>query len=217
MGSTALFPCFHPSRWAIFQSVKSMAAFTPKQDVIVRACFDLVSAKGLKALTTKGLARSLKVTEPALYRHFKSKTDILYAILYRMEADNRAIRELFLKKRQPALEKLEGMYLTTLGMFAKNPALATAMLSEELYQENKRLSAKVLSIQNVTLETIRLIVREGIRKNQIRRDVSIDEIGLLVMGTMRFIAIRWRLSGFSPDLLKQVRSSWRALNPLLKP
>ncbi|MFH0920297.1 MAG: TetR/AcrR family transcriptional regulator [Fibrobacterota bacterium] len=194
-----------------------MESFTLKQTTIVKACCDLVRAKGLKALTTKELARSLRVTEPALYRHFKSKSDILYAILSSMETNNRAIRDVFLKKRQPTLDKLENMYLATLGMLAKNPPLATAMLSEELYLEDKRLSAKVLNIQNVTLETIRLIVDEGIKKNQIRRPVSRDETALLIMGTMRFIAIRWRLSGFHPDLLKQVRSSWRTLKSLLKP
>jgi len=193
-----------------------MSTYTPSQQRIVRACFDLVSAKGLKALTTKGLARALKVTEPALYRHFKSKNDILYAILCRMENDNRVLRGVFLKKALPALDKLESMYLATYRMFAENPALATAMLSEDLFQENKRLCAKVLGIQNVTLQTIVQIVRDGVKKKHVRKDVPPEDIALLVMGTMRFVALRWRLSGCGPDLIPQVQSSWRALKTLLK-
>jgi AcrR family transcriptional regulator len=194
-----------------------MKTLTSKQQEIVRASFDIVRTKGIKGLTTKGLARALRITEPALYRHFKNKTDILYAILCRMEADNRRIRVEFAKTNMPALKKLETMYAATMGMLARHPVLAAVMFSEEHYQENKKLKAKVLDIQNGTLETICRTLTEGMKTNQIRDDIPEKDVGLMIMGTMRLIAIRWRLSGFHSDLIGLVDKSWHSLKMLLAP
>lgn len=134
-----------------------------------------------------------------------------------MEADNRRIRAEFSEKKIPALKKLEAMYLSTMDVLAKNPVLANVMFSDEQYRESKMLSAKVIDIQNITLETICRILDEGIQKNQIRKDIPEKEICLIIMGTMRLIAVRWRLSGFHPDLMTAVKNSWKSLKVLLTP
>jgi len=194
-----------------------MKTLTAKQQTIVKASFALVSKKGIKGLTTKALAQSLGVTEPSLYRHFKNKSEILFAILCRMEEDNRRMRDAFAHKELPALEKLEAMYVATMGIIAKSPVLATVMFSEEQYQENRSLCLKALDIQNNTLEMIRHITAEGFTKNQMRSDIPKEAIALAVMGMMRLLVSRWRLGGYSEDLVGQVKKSWRALKILLKP
>ena len=52
-----------------------------RQPEIVGAAIQLISKGGIQGLTTKNLATRLKLSEPALYRHFKNKRDILLAIL----------------------------------------------------------------------------------------------------------------------------------------
>ena len=54
---------------------------TPRQDDIVQAAIALIARRGYKFLTTKNLARELKLTEAALYRHFASKDDMIVKIL----------------------------------------------------------------------------------------------------------------------------------------
>jgi AcrR family transcriptional regulator len=52
-----------------------------RRGIILDAATHLFSREGYERVTTKQLAQSSGVTEPALYRHFKSKEDIYDAVL----------------------------------------------------------------------------------------------------------------------------------------
>jgi AcrR family transcriptional regulator len=57
---------------------------------IVAAAIRLFSEKGFRGATTRELAASLGVTEPVLYQHFRTKSDLYAAILeHGAEDDNR--------------------------------------------------------------------------------------------------------------------------------
>ncbi|MGE4557779.1 MAG: TetR/AcrR family transcriptional regulator [Desulfovibrionaceae bacterium] len=48
-----------------------------RQEQIIRAALEIAAGQGVSAITVKGVARSVGVSPSALYRHFKSKEDIL--------------------------------------------------------------------------------------------------------------------------------------------
>ena len=54
---------------------------TERQQEIIGNALDLINEKGIQGLTIKNLANRLGITEPAIYRHFENKIQILVAIL----------------------------------------------------------------------------------------------------------------------------------------
>ncbi len=54
---------------------------TERQIEIINVALELISEKGIQGLTIKNLAKKIGITEPAIYRHYDSKTDILIAVL----------------------------------------------------------------------------------------------------------------------------------------
>ena len=69
--------------------------FSERQQQIVETAIKLIADKGIQNLTTKNLAKEIGISEPALYRHFSSKLEILKAVITNFQI-----------KMQPALEKL---------------------------------------------------------------------------------------------------------------
>ena len=55
------------------------------RELILQTALKLFSQKGFEAVCVRDIAAELELTAPALYVHFKSKQDILEAILRRME------------------------------------------------------------------------------------------------------------------------------------
>ena len=55
------------------------------RELILQTALRLFSQKGFEAVSVRDIAAELELTAPALYVHFKSKQDILEAILRRME------------------------------------------------------------------------------------------------------------------------------------
>ncbi len=54
---------------------------TARQKEITEVALELISEKGIQGLTIKNLANKIGITEPAIYRHYDSKIDILIAVL----------------------------------------------------------------------------------------------------------------------------------------
>ncbi|MGB9592440.1 MAG: TetR/AcrR family transcriptional regulator, partial [Candidatus Kryptoniota bacterium] len=56
-----------------------------RQEEIKRAFLEIVDGEGLHNLSTRKLAEKVGVTEGALFRHFRSKRDIILSIIDSVE------------------------------------------------------------------------------------------------------------------------------------
>ncbi|HJN63434.1 MAG TPA: TetR/AcrR family transcriptional regulator, partial [Flavobacteriales bacterium] len=55
--------------------------FTKRQIEILDVSKDLIGTKGIQNLTIKNIANKMSFSEPAIYRHFKDKTEIIKSVL----------------------------------------------------------------------------------------------------------------------------------------
>ncbi|MBL6964026.1 MAG: helix-turn-helix transcriptional regulator, partial [Candidatus Marinimicrobia bacterium] len=54
-----------------------MNEYTERQDQIIQESIQLIAEKGIQGLTIKNISKAIGITEPAIYRHFDSKNDII--------------------------------------------------------------------------------------------------------------------------------------------
>jgi AcrR family transcriptional regulator len=64
---------------------------TERQQEIVETALGLINEKGIQGLTIKNLSKKLGITEPAIYRHFVNKIQILIALLNLMKKNTSEI------------------------------------------------------------------------------------------------------------------------------
>ena len=65
----------------IVTKLREFGMLSPRQIEILEAAIQLTSESGIQKLTIRNVAAKIGVTEPALYRHFASKHELLVAIL----------------------------------------------------------------------------------------------------------------------------------------
>ncbi len=180
-----------------------MKPLTPRGEQIVDVAIKLLSEGGISALTTKNLAEAVGVSEPALYRHFKGKMDILVAILDRLESIMRRLFEDSLNSEECVLDQLQLAYKRMLHMFAAEPAMVSVVFSEEIFRHDSRLSERVSCIMDMVQGHVMRLMRSQKGRAECRRDVPAKDLTRVMMGSIRFIVTRWRLSGYSFDLEKE--------------
>ena len=191
-----------------------MESLTKRQNEIVKASIKLISIGGVQHFTMKALAAQLGVTEPAIYRHFSSKRDIFIAMLLMIEETNKKFKK-EIEENKPSLSLIEKMFVQNSKFFNENPEISSIIFSEEIFQNSKTLSDKIL---NITKERNRLtlkVIDEIQKKGEIRDDVSAKKLTLMIIGTLRLEISTWKLSGFSYDLTEEVQETWAAIRTLL--
>jgi len=192
-----------------------METLTERGEQIVSAAIRLLSEGGIAALTIKNLARSVGVTEPALYRHFQSKLDILVAILDRLEANMHRLFEQSMSQEKAVLDQIQMVYKRVFHSFAAQPALASVIFSEEIFRHDPRLSERVARTMDTVEGHMLTLLRSRKGRAECRHDVRAKDQARVIMGSLRFLVTRWRLSGYTFDLEKEGAAFWQSLRLMI--
>lgn len=193
-----------------------MNNFTDRQKEIIDVSIQLISEGGIQALTIKNISDIIGISEPAIYRHFDSKMDILLGVLSYFKNKTKTILDRITDSEVSTIEKLKLIFLEHFKQFTQNPAITAVIFSEEIFQNDKRLSDEVFSIMKLNQDKILSIIKEGQKKEQIRSDVSKEQLALIITGSLRLVVKKWRLSNFSFDLQAEGVKSWNTLSILIK-
>jgi len=190
--------------------------FSKRQIEIIEAATNLIGDKGIQNLTTKNLAAQIGFSEPALYRHFKGKTEILESVLiYYKELLKDGLSSVIQSDISP-LAKIKGMIDFQFEHFTKYPAVIMVIFAETSFQYEKTLSKSVADIMNQKRSTVSKIVKSGQKEGGVRDDIDADQLTTMILGSMRFTVLRWRLSGFNFNLIKEGETLFKTIELLIK-
>lgn len=189
-----------------------MKNLSERQNEIINNSIKLIGEGGIQNLTIKNLSEKLGISEPAIYRHFKSKFDILDAILDRFDHHQEALG--ISNSDLSAIKKLESMFLTRCKKFSQNPHVTRVIFSEEIFQSEKALSDKIFSIISKTQNEITQTILVAQTKGEITDNIPAEHISHIFLGTLRLLVTRWRLSNFSFNLIEESENYWKTLEKI---
>lgn len=188
--------------------------FTERQIEIMEAATLRIDKFGIQELTIKNLASDLSLSEAALYRHFKSKNEILLGLLtyFILEMNERLAVIIEDKELQPS-ELLKKVFVSQLNTFVQKPAIVSVIFSEGIFQFNKELSDKVSTMMAQMQNNIHALVTRGQNEGVYGKLLGADTITTIIMGSMRMVVLKWKLSGNKSNLVNDGKN---VLNGLLK-
>jgi AcrR family transcriptional regulator len=189
---------------------------TTRQIEIIDASKDLIGEKGLQTLTIKNLAKKMSFSEPALYRHFKDKTEIIKALLLFHKEIIQSGGLKILNSDKNTLKKFEEILKFKFAHIEKNPALVMVIFSETSFQYSSVLSKVVRKILEQRTKKIITLIKIGQEEGSIRKDIDSVQLATIVLGSIRSTILSWKLSGFKTNLRSDGEKLWKTLEILFK-
>ena len=187
-----------------------------RQEQIIEESINLIAEKGIQGFTIKNLSKAIGISEPAIYRHFTSKTEILLSILEKFKnlADFLSDK-MSDNNNMPAISKIAFMFNNMVDLFIKSPSLVSVIFSEEIFKNEEVLKTKIVGILNKNEETLELILKNGQKNNEIRTDADEKTLALMVMGSLRLLVKRWDLNDYKLNLKKEGKILLSTINKIL--
>ena len=116
-----------------------------QREAVIRTALELLNDVGMEGLTTRRLAERLGVQQPALYWHFKNKTEVLTAMIDRERVPfiERLRRTTSAKRTTPILD-LRSALLVSFRELAEDERLRNMMeimLRNDLSVESQAMQA----------------------------------------------------------------------------
>lgn len=174
-----------------------------RQAEIIAVTRDLIFNEGFSNFTVRNVANRIGISEAAIYRHFKSKEDLLLGLLDSLFIPWREALEGLLKENLPAclkLRRLVEIHLHHLVIRQLNPIL---FFSEAIRPENCQLFEKLSSSLGFLQDTAAAIVRQGVERRELKPETDVNSSVACIVGLIQTTVIRWTLQRKIDGLVDQ--------------
>lgn len=188
--------------------------FTDRQIEIMEAATARIDQHGIQNLTIKNLAADINLSEPALYRHFKSKNEILLSLLnyFFLEMKTR-ISNISEDANTTAPDELRAIFSSQLKTFSDKPAIVSVIFAESIFHFDKSLSDKVAEIMDLMQGVVKTTIQKGQDMGQFGKLINASTITTIITGGMRMAVLKWKISSNKSNLEKD---GMIVLNGILK-
>jgi len=175
----------------------------PRQLEIIEAAGQLVTEDGFAALTTKRLAERMHFTKAALYRHFKSKEEILVTMLHHLaeNIDERLGR--VADEHTDPVERVRAMFDSQFTYFQKNPQYLMAIFATGMLEASHGIDTGIERIMVAKRRHLLNAIKDGQRSGDFTSDHSAETLSHILMGTFRLHMLQWRMSARSFDVRRK--------------
>ncbi|HLV45682.1 MAG: TetR/AcrR family transcriptional regulator [Flavobacteriaceae bacterium] len=180
-----------------------MEKFSDRQIEIMEAATARIDTYGIQNLTIKNLAADIGLSEPALYRHFKSKNDILLGLLnYFITGMKNRLNNIPINPDATAADELRSIFNSQLQTFTNKPAIVSVIFAESIFHYDEGLSYKVSEIMDLMHQYVNKNIEKGQKGGTYNKLIGASTLTTIILGGMRMTVLKWKLSGHKSNLIK---------------
>ena len=136
-----------------------------RREAILHALVELLETDPGARITTAGLAKSVGVTEAALYRHFPSKRKMFEALIEFAEEAVFSRCQVILQEQEDVRVRLQQLVHLVLVFAERNPGLCCVLTGDALMGENDTLRKRASQF----FERLETQVRQTLKEGEIRQ------------------------------------------------
>ncbi|MDB6063748.1 MAG: nucleoid occlusion factor SlmA [Verrucomicrobiaceae bacterium] len=182
-----------------------------RRDQILQALAHMLEMSPGERITTAGLAKTVGVSEAALYRHFPSKAKMFDGLIEFIEETIFERIAFILRDDNSAMsrcEKILGMLLT----FAeRNPGISRILTGDALTGETERLRTRISQFYDRLESQIKQILREAELREGVRTAVTVSTAANLLMAIVEGRIGQFVRSGFKRRPTEYWQDQWPVL------
>lgn len=179
---------------------------------IVETAIRLSAEIGPDRVTTQHLADAVGVTQPAIFRHFKTKADIWLAVADHIVSEMAQLHShmAHVEGSDPhdTLQKIVGHHFVHV---TRNPAIPAIMFSRELHAESEGLRDKFSVLMTERRSALSALLKQAQDAGVHRAEIVADDAAHLILAALQGMSMRWALENRAFDLVEEGGRVMRSL------
>jgi len=152
-----------------------------RREQILQALAHMLETSPGARITTAGLAKTVGVSEAALYRHFPSKAKMFDGLIEFIEQTIFERITLILREDNSAMGRCEKILGVLLTFAERNPGISRILTGDALTGETERLRLRVSQLFDRIEAQLKQILREAELREGVRTVVTVSTAANLLM------------------------------------
>ncbi len=167
-----------------------------RQQQIKSAVLNIIATEGLSRLSTRNLADKVGLSEGAIFRHFKTKRDIMLAIMQDVESELIGELRRIALKNEPAPQRLFDYLCAHVRYLVEKKGVTILLFSEAAHLNDSELKNRLHSILNMQKQLVSKIFQDGIVAGEWDATLQTESLASLYMGIPISLNIEMVLSSY---------------------
>jgi AcrR family transcriptional regulator len=178
---------------------------------IAEAAGRLISKHGSENLTIKSIASEVGISEAAIYRHFRSKSDVLILLAGHIgetlvgDIDDAAFNE---TNSLVALEKALNRHISAI---ERRHGISFQIISEIISLGDKKLNQQASEALDKYIAKLRYMLDQAKNQQAVKPDIDTASTALLISSVIQGLANMWVLSNYSLDIRSEFNRIWKTV------
>lgn len=174
--------------------------YLSRKDRIIISAIDIIDELGIDGLSIRELAKKQNVSEAALYRHFKSKNDIIIEVLnYYSHFDSQRI-ETTIKNLHTSKSAILFFASSYAEYYENYPEITAISCSYESLIYDPIFKNEIMKICGRKLDFLNKVIELGKNNGEFPKEFNREDLAEIIMGSLRFIVFKWRTEKYSFSL-----------------
>ncbi len=172
-----------------------------RREFIVYTAVELAHEKGFHYVSTKEIARRLKISEALIYKIFPRKNDILIAVLDQFSSYD---SEIFRSAIESYGYTLEGIFYAIhriIAYYETYPAITAVYQAYGSLKSEPELENKVNSIFFRRVEALKRMIEIAWETGRVREEWKPEAVADILTSIITGMCLQWRMRDFSFSLM----------------
>lgn len=174
---------------------------------IADAARKVIIKYGSEHVTVKRIAREVGITETAVYRHFRSKKDILSLLVDHIRSS--LISEITgAGVNNTPLQRLDNVLKSHLSSIEQRSGITFQVIAEIESLGDKKLNKSVSLAIEEYINRLEDLLAEGVKSGEVRADVDLKAAATVLFGIIQGLVNIWALGDYNFDPQKRYTALW---------
>lgn len=174
---------------------------------IVLTTIDFINEFGIQHVSTREVAKRLGISESTIFKHFKTKNELLLAVLEHYSQYDSDIIISAGQKKEDFKDAIIFFANSFAEYYENYPAITAITQAYDVLACDVELGNKIKSISAARTDFIRELLDEAKQAGKIRTEIDTEKLTDIILGSFRAICLKWRLSQYNFSLKEYILST----------
>jgi AcrR family transcriptional regulator len=186
-----------------------------RRQEIVQAVLDLIAVEGIQGITMSRIAAKVGISEAALYRHFRSKLDIVHTTIGTVFDQILALLA-SAATTGDAPTDVQRVFTAHLRFIERHPGVARILFSDEIHFNNLALRNELNGRIVQLLDFIADFLSTGVAAGNLPQDLDVENAAVLYLGLIQAQVLLWTLEEKKYSLTARADRLWALYEKAIK-
>jgi AcrR family transcriptional regulator len=182
-----------------------------RRDRLIITTIEIIDELGVQGLSTREIAKRQGVSEATIFRHYKSKNELLVAVLNYFSQFDEDIYSTAKLKRLSAKESICYLISATVEYYENYPAITSIMQLFDVLRYEMELSDIIKELLEKRIHIISELIKTAQDGGEMISDIDSRGLAIMISGYFREMCLLWRFQDRKFSLKERTLSMLNSL------